>query len=373
MTTSVGADIEFSEVAPDRRARPGSLIAVAVLVILAASLPFVPGVIPGLLPGPINSPGSLSVLAIVMLMAALAVSYDLVFGYTGLLSFGHAMFFAAGAYGTNVLMASFEMEYLPALISAVVFAAILAAIVGSVSLRASGIAFAMVTLAFAEAFFIFIMTDPLRLTGGEEGLPLAFAQVPDLFVGVRNTQNVYWAALAVLLVVVVVVGVYTRSQAGRVLEAIRENQQRVSMLGINPYGFKLTSFVVAGALAALVGGVYLLATVGANPASASPELTLTIVVMVVLGGAGRIWGAVIGGLTYGLLSLRLPSLGTSGALDGLPLWMERILAEPAFWMGSLFIVVVLVAPGGLAAIIERLRGRARREHTTRNDVADSHP
>lgn len=340
--------------ARDRRSPVGVAVALAVVVVLAV-LPLLDVRVPAVVPGLLSSPGALQVLAIGLVFAGLAMSYDIVFGYTGLLSFGHALFFGVAAYGTDLLMARAGLSYAVAAVLAVALSGTLAALLGAVALRARGVAFAMVTLAFVEAFGIFLVTDPLRLTGGEEGLPLATAHVPALFRGVVNARNQYWLALALAVLTFLVVRAVTTSTAGRVWQAVRENEDRVELLGIRPYPAKLLAFVVGAVLAAASGCVYLLLVRGAGPGVASAEFSLALLVMVVLGGAGRLWGAAVGGLLYGLLTLRLPALATSGVLAPLPDSVESVLAEPLFVLGVLFVLLVLFAPYGAAGVVDRLR------------------
>lgn len=347
---------------PRRRGLTQAGIGLLVIVLLAL-LPEFDVRLPGVVPGLVSSPGALQVVAIGLVFAGLAMSYDVVFGYTGLLSFGHALFFGLAVYGTNLLMSRIGLAYAPAAVLATVGSSIAAALLGAVALRARGIAFAMVTLAFLEAFAIFVLSDPLRVTGGEEGLSLAGAGVPSVFRGVVHTRNQYWLALAFAVGTYLLVRIATTSCAGRVWEAVRENEDRVEMLGIRPYPAKLLAFTFGSTLAAAGGCVYLLLARGANPGVASADFTLALLVMVVLGGAGRLWGAALGGLIYGLLTLRLPALASSGALDGLPRPIADLLSEPMFVLGVLFVLLVLFAPSGLAGLVERLATATRR--TTR--------
>lgn len=357
------ADTALAVPAPQApRLRSGSLLgplgALAVVALLAV-LPLLDVGLPGVVPGLLSSPGALLVVATGLVYAGLAMSYDVLFGYTGLLSFGHALFFGLAVYGTDLLMAEAGLSYVVAGALAVLVSATAAALLGAVALRARGVAFAMVTLAFVEAFAIFLETDPLRVTGGEEGLSLAGAGVPEVFRGVVNARNQYWLALAFAVLTYLLVRLATTSSAGRVWQAVRENEDRVEMLGIRPYPAKLLAFVVGSTLAALGGCVYLLLARGANPAVASADFTLALLVMVVLGGAGRLWGAALGGLLYGLLTLRLPALGGSGLLDGLPRPVASVLAEPLFVLGVLFVLLVLFAPSGVAGLLDRVRAAAR--------------
>ena len=346
------------EPAAARRRRLPALagrVGVAALLGLLVCLPLIDVTVPVLVPGVLSSPGALQVVAIGLIFAGLAMSYDVVFGYTGLLSFGHALFFGISVYGTNLLMLEGGLPYAAAAPLAVLGSATCALGIGAVALRVRGVAFAMVTLAFVEAFALFLITDPLDLTGGEEGLALAREGVPDFFRGVVNAQNQYWLALAFAVGTFLVLRIVTTSAAGAVWQAIRENEDRVELLGIRPYPAKLLAFVVGSTLAATGGCVYLLIVRGANPHVASAEFTLALLVMVVIGGAGRLWGAALGGMVYALLTLRLPALATSGVLDGLPGPVERVVAEPLFVLGVLFVLLVLFAPAGVAGAVDRVR------------------
>ncbi len=331
------------------------LVVGAVLLAVLALLPLLPIEIPWIFNGPFNTPGTLQVLASALVMAGLAISYDVIFGYTGLLSFGHALPFALGSYGTNLLMIHAGLPYPLAALSAVAANVAIAAVIGALALRTAGVAFAMVTLAFAEAFSLLVLTDPVRVFGGEEGLPLVADRVPEMFRGVVNTPNIYWLALLVTVLIYVVARRVVSSRAGRVLEAIRENESRVELMGLPPMPFKLTSFVIAAALASLAGAVYLLVVRGANVGITTPDFTLAILVMVVLGGAGRLWGAALGGFVYGVLTLRLSGVATSDAIDALPGWLAGPLSEPLFVLGVLFILLVMFAPGGFSSLLARPR------------------
>ncbi|MBX3029275.1 MAG: branched-chain amino acid ABC transporter permease [Chloroflexi bacterium] len=330
------------------------------IVGLLAVVPFLPFGIPILFSGSLDSAGTLQVLAVGLVFAALAMSYDILFGSTGLLSFGHALPFALGSYGTNLLMIHAGLPYPIAIVVAVASSVLIAVVVGALALRTVGVAFAMVTLAVAEAFSLLVLTDPLRILGGEEGLPLATAQVPALFRGVVNLPNVYWLALALAVATFLIGRRVVSSRAGRVFAAIRENEPRVEMMGLRPFPFKLASFVTASTLAALAGSVYLLVVRGSNVGITTPDFTLAIVVMVVLGGAGRLWGAALGGLVYGILTLRLAAVATSETIDALPHWLSGPLSEPLFILGVLFILFVLFAPGGLSSLRPRITRRPRR-------------
>lgn len=336
------------------------------LVLLAALLPLLNITIPGVFPGPTYTPGTLQLLAYAMLIAALALSYHLLFGLAGMLSFGHALFFAAGAYGLGIVLRGFAPTWLPegatfivAVLITLLLGIVLAAFVGSLSLRVSGISFAMVTLAFAQAGSVLVRRNPGGRTGGDEGLPLDVSFVPDAFVGVLNTKNLYWLSLAVLVVVYLVVLWVEKSRAGHVVAATRENELRVRVIGIRPYAVRLLIFTIAGGLATLSGMAFLMLQSGVSPRVATPDFTLTLLVIVVLGGVGLRWGAVLGAVVYTLLDQRLTALAGSDLIAGLPDVLRIPLSQPLFILGTLFILVVMFLPGGIAGIAHTLRAPKR--------------
>src|SRR5690554_498295 len=333
-----------------------------VLVALFAIIPFLNIEIPGVLPGPTYLPGTLQLLALSLLFASLALSYHLIFGTAGLLSFGHALYFAAGAYGLGILLKYTELGLFADMGITLAGAVIIAYLLGAVSLRVTGISFAMVTLAFAQAGSVLVRRNP-KVTGGEDGLTLNTAHVPDFLVGVLNTRNLYWVALLLVVVVFLIVTWFEHSRAGHVVTATRENELRVRVIGIRPFVVKLIAFVIASALAALVGMVYMLLQSGATPRATSADFTLTILVIVVLGGVGSRWGAVVGGIVYTILDQRLTALASSDFIESLPAVLRIPLSEPLFILGTLFILVVLFLPGGLAGLASRVTNRSsmRRE------------
>ena len=347
----------------DRRAllrRSGRYWPAAVLLLLVVA-PYSALPLPGLLDGPVGSPGNLQLLALCLVFGALATGYDLLLGRTGLLSFGHALYFAAGTYATNTLMLESGLGFWPAALLGLAFGTLLAALLGSVSLRVSGIGFSMVTLAFAQAGSILVNRDPGGVTGGEEGR--AAQGLPGAFVGIDHTANLYWVALGYLVLTLAAVHWAVRSPTGRVWEGIKENERRVEVLGLRPYGYKLVAFTLAGALAALGGVVYLLLTGGATPQTTTSDFTLSLLVMVVLGGSGSRWGPMIGGILYTWAQQRLTDLAGTGAVAGLPAVLRVPLSQPLFLLGALFVLIVYALPGGVVRLPEHIRAvrAARRE------------
>jgi len=335
-----------------RNAVRGGLL---LLLVVMAAAPFLDVEIPGLFARSLARPGTLQLLALCLTFGAVALSYDLLFGVTGLLSFGHALWFAMGVYLTDIALTRWHWGLGAAVLFALAAALVAALALGAVALRVTGIAFAMVTLAFAQAGSILVHKNPGGITGGEEGLGLDVAHLPDVLIGVINTRNLYWIALAYLLLTAALSWWLVGSRPGRVWQAVRENERRVEVMGLRPYTFKLFVFAVSAVLAALGGAVYMLLVGGASPGVTTGSLSLALLVMVVLGGAGTLWGAVVGGALYQYLDQRLVALASSDAVTGLPGWLRAPLGEPLFILGALFIALVLFFPGGIAGAVTRVR------------------
>jgi branched-chain amino acid transport system permease protein len=342
-------------------------------VALVVALAFVPRIgadIPKVFNGPINSPGTLQLLAVCLIFGGLALTYDLLFGFTGLLSFGHALYFAVGVYLPAIAMTKWDWGFWPSLALTAGFGLALPLVVGAVSLRVTGIAFAMVTLAFAQVGAILAIKNPQGWTGGEEGFGTDYEKLPGALVGVLNTKHLYWLALGYAAVVFVLVRWAVESSPGRIWQAIRENELRVEVLGLRPHSFKLMVFVLSSFLATAGGAVYLLAALtGPTPSVTSPNVTLTLLIMVVLGGAGTRWGAVMGGVLYKYLEDRLGAIGDSSTVHDLPGVLRTPLSEPLFLLGTAFVLLVFFLPGGLA----RVRLGARRAGLGRLEGAVATP
>ena len=313
--------------------------------------------VPVVFDGPVNAPGNLQLLAVGFALGTAALSYNLLFGFTGVLSFGHALFFGVGTYLPTIALHHWEWDLLPALAFALVFSLVLATIIGALSLRTHGVYFAMVTLAFAQAGAVLVGKNVGGLTGGEEGLSLPFRQVPPWMVGVRNTDNLYWLALGVLVTAYAVALRLVTSPTGRVWQGIRENERRVEMLGLRPYGFKLLAFVISAGLATCGGVVYLFLLKGATPRTVGAAFTVTLLLMVIIGGSGSLAGPVAGAVLYHYLDIRLTDWAGSDTVGDLPAAIGRPLQDPQFIFGVVFVLLVLFFPRGLAGAFARRRFR----------------
>ena len=327
-------------------------------LVVFGALAFVPRLgfsIPKIFDQPISSPGTLALLGACLLFGGLALTYDIQFGYTGLLSFGHALYIALGVYLSNIAITDWHWRFWPSILFTMAVAVVVATILGYVSLRVGGIAFAMVTLAFAQAGAVLALKDPHHWTHGEEGLGADYTKLPKALVGIVNTKNLYWLTLAFVAAVFFVVRWTVDSSPGRIWQAIRENERRVEVLGLRPHAYKLQSFVLSSTLAAAGGIVYMLLYSGSTLAVTQPNFTLTLLLMVVIGGAGSRWGAVLGGILYTYLNNRLVAVGSSSMVEGLPHALRIPLEQPLFLLGVVFILIVVFMPGGIAGLA--VRGR----------------
>jgi len=329
---------------------------VGALLLVLVLIPFMSVSTGGFLPYELNSPGSLQVLAVVLVTAALAVSFDIVFGYTGLNSFGHALFFTLGGYGFALTLVHTDAGFWTALLVGVAAAAVGGIIVNGVALRVVGLSFSMVTIAFAEIAAIGIGRNYWG-TGGEEGLAIPFRKLPEQLIGVANTRNLYWLALATFVVVIAVSLWATSTRLGQLWKAIRENELRVNVMGVNTYLVKLIAASLSAALAGVCGIAYVIVLGGGVPHMAGIMMSLSLIVMVVIGGRGRIWGAALGAAVYVLLEQRLPELASSDGVKNLPEAVRIPLSEPQLLFAVVFIALIFFLPGGLAGLFSQLRTR----------------
>jgi len=273
-------------------------------------------------------------LARVMVLASFALGYNVMFGYTGLLSLGHALFFAAGLYGMGLAMRHLGLPALPALALGIVCGAGLATVVGLLALRTVGVAFMIVTLMFAQAGYLTTLYFN-EFTRGDEGfvIPQAARAIGGLDLSQPTTR--YFAALLLLGLCLFATLALVRSSTGRVLIAIRENEDRATMLGYHVFSYKLLAVVISGAMAGAAGATYglLFGYVGAT--FASVQYSIFPLLWVLLGGAGTVLGPLVGTLFMFYL-IDLSSGFTSAYM---------LIA------GAVLVLLTLFAPRGLMGLV----------------------
>ncbi len=249
----------------------------------------------------------------VYIMAVFAMSYDLLIGYTGILTFGHAAFFGGGAYATALFLARVgpgiaaryrlvlpgglvvteQILLIVAVLLALVVAVLLGLLFSIVSMRVKGHYFAMITLAMAEAIHILSKaTDFVRYTGADEGLH--GVRVPAWINPTQFRLRFYFIALGFAVLMYLLARRVVDSPAGRVFVAVRENESRARLIGYYPAVYRLIAFVVSAAIAGLAGSLYSLWTMSATPSMTGSGTTINALLMTILGGIGTLIGPMLG-------------------------------------------------------------------------------
>jgi branched-chain amino acid transport system permease protein len=232
-------------------------------------------------------------LARIMVLAVYAMGYNLAFGYTGLLSLGHALFFAAGMYGLALSMQHLSLTAIPALMVALIASALVAGITGALALRTRGVAFMIVTLMFAQAGYLTALYF-VQYTRGDEGfvLPQAVRQIAG--VDLSSAMGRYFAALILFSVTLLIIGALVRAPFGRTLIAIRENEARATMLGYDVQRRKWLALVASGTISGMAGAAYALLFGYAGASFAAVPYSIFPLLYVLLGGAGTTLGPLVG-------------------------------------------------------------------------------
>lgn len=284
----------------------------------------------------------------IMIMAVFAMSLDLLVGVTGLVSLGHAAFF--GLAGYMVVLAAPD-QYAPvslwtSLPLAIAASALLALVIGALALRTRGVYFIMVTLAFSQmVYFVFHDT---KIAGGSDG---AYIYVkPQARIGswsafdLGNSTHFYYAMLALLVLTLALLRLLLASRFGHALRGIRSNEQRMRALGFNTYAYKLAAFTLAGAIAGAAGYFAAVQFGVVNPEMASWHQSANVLLMVILGGVGSLFGAIVGAFALVLAQDFFSSLTKHWLLP----------------MGAFIILAVMLLPNGLIGTLQTLRGWAQR-------------
>ncbi|WP_033069123.1 branched-chain amino acid ABC transporter permease [Thalassospira australica] len=317
--------------------------------ILAVALVAVPLIALGM-----DEPFIITLATKVAIFAMAGVGLNLVLGYGGLVSFGHAAFFGIGGYAAGIL-ASHALNYEPIMespfliegttqmiiiwIVALVVSAFVALVIGAITLRTSGVYFIMITLAFAQMIYYFAISWPAY--GGEDGLSI---YVRNGFPGLNTLDPISYFGLcaAMLGLAMLFSAVLIRSRFGLALQGARQNAQRMTAVGIAPFRIRLVAFVVSAMITALAGALYADLNRFVSPTMLSWHMSGEIMVFVILGGVGRLFGPLAGAALYIILEHLLGGV-----------W--------EFWqlpLGVLLLIVVLFARGGLVGVLAGERKHA---------------
>ena len=328
-----------------------------------------------------------------------AIGFNILFGLTGYLSFGHAAFLGVGSYGAIWMMKLVTTNIIPGIFAAIFFAALFALVVGFISLRRSGIYFSILTLAFAQMSYALAYSVLTPLTGGETGLqlkvtdkPLLDGALPEGQIGVANLFGVDMKASYVLQLgnwdftfnlgyyicaVVMLIAFYMsirifRSPFGMMLRAVKSNQNRMSYTGLNPRPYTLAAFVISGAYAGLAGGLMVAMDTQAGPERMFWTASGEVVIMTILGGAGTLIGPVLGAGAIKYMENILSKINKDVLHEWfafMPDGLEDVMVNVAFvfvgkqWhltLGIVFMLVVIFLPGGLVEGGKRIGNLFRR-------------
>ena len=342
---------------------PRSRVLALLLVALVLALAFAPFLFPGV--------KALSVAAKVLIFIVLVASFDLLLGYTGIVSFAHTMFFGIGAYGIAIASARIGASWtavFAGLGAALALSLLLALAIGLFSLRVRAIFFAMITLAVAAAFQT-LASQLYDFTGGEDGLSFRLPEVlspsfefaEETFLGVSLDGRLLAYYLLFVLAVVLVLALLriVNSPFGRVLQAIRENEFRAEAIGYRVVVYRTLAAVLSALFATLAGAMLALWLRYNGPdTSLSFEIMVDILLIVVIGGMGTIYGAAIGAALFVVAQSYLQDLLrlAHDSAEALP-WLAALLSPDRWllWLGVLFVLSVYFFPTG---IVGRLRARA---------------
>ncbi len=286
----------------------------------------------------------------IVILALFATSLNLLLGYTGLVSFGHAAYFGVGAYTCAILMKTHGMPFVVGLAAAPLLAGLVALVFGFFCVRLTRIYFAMLTLAFAQIVWG-ICFKWNSVTGGEQGMSdvpypdLTWMEALPLLGSLRVGEQYYLLVLVIVAVCIALLRMIVESPFGRMLTVIRENPERARFIGLNVRRYELAAFVLAGAFAGMAGALFGLFNRGVFPDFAYWSKSAEVLIMVILGGMAHFWGPAIGAGALMLLNV-------------------QISAYTQFWpfvLGTTLIVLLFVFPGGIVGTLsagwKRLRGR----------------
>ena len=292
-----------------------------------------------------------------MIMAIFAMSLDLLQGVTGLVSLGHAAYFGLAGYALAFLTPQDSAVSLWWTLPLAVLASGLAALViGFLVVRTHGIYFIMVTMAFAQMVFFLFFDN--KILGGSDGLYInlkpdisIFGWTPFAWWNLDNKTTLYYFTLAALLLVYAFLRRLLWSPFGRALVGIRINEHRMRAIGFGTFGYKLTAFTLAGALAGLAGYLWGVQSGYINPELMGFHMSAHAIMMVILGGMGNFAGAIVGAFAFDYVLHVFKDLPTLGAVNLGKHWQ--------LWMGSFIVLIVVFAPRGILGLVQRAAKRDR--------------
>ena len=275
-----------------------------------------------------------------IIFSLFAISYNILLGFTGLLSFGHAAFFGIGALSSGLAMANWDASVLPALGFSVLVSLLAALAIGFLCLKTHGISFAFLTLAFAELIY-FIAYQWSSITGGEDGLGIARQPLNLIIfaISLKNPIVRYYFILFIVAVCSILISRILNSPFGRVLASMRENEERTSFLGFNTRAYKLISFGLSGLFSGIAGALYTIHLAFVPIENLHWSTSGEIVIMALLGGTGHFFGPI----------------GGTAIFIGLRELISSFFERWQLFVGIIFVLIVIFLPEGMYIIPQKIR------------------
>jgi branched-chain amino acid transport system permease protein len=277
----------------------------------------------------------------IMIFAIAALSLDLILGFGGMVSFGHAAFIGIGAYAVGIMAGAGITDYVPQALVAVGASALFALVTGAISLRTKGVYFIMITLAFGQMAYFFMVS--LSAYGGDDGLTLASRSTLAGHAVLASDRGFYYGVLAVLLGFFLLARALIASRFGRVLRGIHDNPERMRAIGFSPFRYQLAAYCIAGTMAGVAGTLLANQAEFISPAYMSWQRSGDLIFMVLLGGMGTLTGPIAGAAGLMLLEETLPRFSEHWKLG----------------LGVILILVVLHTRGGIVGVLHRLSPKDR--------------
>lgn len=281
----------------------------------------------------------------IFIFGILAMSYDILLGYTGIVSFGHAMFFGIGAYTTAVMLKQMDTTisiFLLSIVVGMIFAGIISFLVGLLTLRLKSHFFAMLTLSFSGLFLV-VAEKWRSVTYGNDGFTF---RAPEIF---KDRITFYFFVLTCLVIIFIALYRFVNSPTGRILIAVRENEQRTKSLGYNTLHYKVIASVVAGVVASLAGSLYSLSLRFVNTSVLTMDITLDALLMTIIGGVGTLVGPLLGAAV-----IEYAQHALSGLARDYPIFERWII-----FFGILYILAVIFFPKGIIGSIRMMVWKLR--------------
>lgn len=291
----------------------------------------------------------------ILCFVVFACSFNLLLGYTGLLCFGHAMFFGGAAYVTGLILKTTGISVEVAILAGALSAGLLGLVIGYLTMKRQGIQFAMITLAFSQ--FIFFILLQSEFTGGEDGMQGIPRNPLFGLVDVSNSFSFYYVILGLAAMAIFLYYRIVHSPFGEVLKAVRDNEPRVESLGFDPEKIKLVSFTLSAAMAGMAGGMKATVYQFATLTDASWQVSGEVILMTLLGGLGTLTGPMFGAAII--------------------IWMNDYLAGFGEWalisQGIILLAVIVFFRRGFVGELSALNRYLRRSGAAKTEVAAEAP